>query len=291
MRNASRPALAVIALALAGTALSAQKSGPGPERRTQEPSSAPTPSPLRSLPASQDSPRALPPGAMRGEGGAHHGTRHIRVEPPPPPPGMARVDRPRTLFAPSSNLIVAPRPLPRCRLWPESSYWKTRDLFQEIRLMARRGFIPVTPGGDAAEFQGFSYFPAGWRAYAFVVPAKQKIHVRLHHGNEGWFRLAMVDRWGQLREGMLQNLIPTGNPEVSYTNPADLANTVYVIVDDPGWMGTRENPFTLTVDRTWNPKETTAPALPAVMGIWAQAKVEVKEDDPAGAGASKTPAP
>ncbi|WP_306601882.1 hypothetical protein [Geothrix sp. 21YS21S-2] len=288
MRTAARPALAVLALALAGSALLAQKSGPATERRTMEPRSMPSPPPAPAPPASQDT-RTFTPGAQRGEGGAHRGS-HPGVQ-HTVPRGMVRVDRPRTLPPPSSSQVLIPRATPRVRLWPETSYWQTRDIMGEIQHMARRGFIPVTAGGEAEEIVGSSYFPAGWRAYAFVVPGKQKLHVRLHHSNEGWFRLAMVDRWGQLREGMLQNLIPTGNPEVSYTNPVDLANTVYVIVDDPGWMATKENPFTLKVDRSWDPKATPAPALPAVMGIWAQAKLEVKEPTPADTEAAKAPAP
>jgi len=287
MRTAARPALAVLALALAGTGLHAQKSGPATERRTVEPRSMPTPPPAP--PAARETPQTFAPGAARGEGGAHRGP-HTGAQ-HPVPRGMVQVDRPRTMVPPSSAQILIPRATPRVQLWPETSYWQSRDLMGEIRHMARKGFIPVTPGGDAAEIVGSSYFPAGWRSYAFVVPGKQKLHVRLRHTNEGWFRLAMVDRWGQMREGMLQNLIPTGNPEVTYTNPADLANTVYVIVDDPGWMSTKANPFTLKVDRSWDPKTTKEPALPAVLGIWAQAKLEVKEPAPANTEAAKAPAP
>ena len=292
MRTAARPALAVLALALAGTGLLAQKSGPVTERRTMEPRSMPSPAPA----PSRETPRTTTPGAARGEGGTQRGDGGAHRGPHagpqhPTPRGMVQVERPRNVIPPSSAQVLVPRATPRVQLWPETSYWQSRDLMGEIRHMARRGFIPVTPAGDAEEIVGSSYFPAGWRSYAFVVPGKQKLHVRLRHTNEGWFRLAMVDRWGQLRQGMLQNLIPTGNPEVTYTNPADLANTVYVIVDDPGWMSTKENPFTLKVDRSWDPKTTKAPALPAVMGIWAQAKLEVKEPAPANTEAAKAPAP
>jgi hypothetical protein len=143
-----------------------------------------------------------------------------------------------------------------------------------MQMMARRGFIPVTAVGEAEEFTGYCWYPAGWRAYAFVVPAKEKLHVRLYHTNTGWFRLAMFDKWGQLREGMLQNLIPTGNPEVSFNNPRDEAMAVYVLVDDPGWMSSKGNPFTLKVDRSWDPGKTKTPELPTVMGIWAKTKAE-----------------
>ncbi|NTV74398.1 MAG: hypothetical protein HGA66_09350 [Holophaga sp.] len=286
MRTAARPTRAVLALALAGTALFAQKSGPATERRTMEPHSMPSPPPA---PPPSQTTRTYTPRAARPEGGAHRESRPGAQH--PTPRGFVQVDRPRTMVPPASAQVLVPRATPRVRLWPETSYWQTRDLMAEIQHMARRGFIPVTPGGDAEEIVGSSYFPAGWRSYAFVVPGKQKLHVRLRHTNEGWFRLAMVDRWGQMREGMLQNLIPTGNPEVTYANPVDLANTVYVIVDDPGWMSTKENPFTLKVDRSWDPKTLKEPALPAVLGIWAQARLEVKEPAPADTEAAKVPAP
>lgn len=284
MRIESRPALALLALTLTATALFAQRSGPGPERRTMEPRPM-NPPPSSASPRPTDATRPFTPGTSR-EGGA----RDVQRSRPSLPPGMASVDRPRSMRLPTSNRILFPPAMPRCRFWPDSDYWGTRDIFKEIQHMARRGFIPVTPAGDAGEIVGESYFPAGWRAYAFVVPAKEKLHVRLHHTNEGWFRLAMVDRWGQLRPGMLQNLIPTGNPEVSYTNPVDQANIVYVIVDDPGWMATKSNPFTINVDRSWDPLKATTPQLPPVLGIWAQAKVEVKEPPAEPVPPKETPA-
>ncbi len=306
MRSAALPALALLTLALAGTAVYAQKSGPGAERRSVEPRSTPSqpPAAARDTPrytprdtprdTHRDTPRDTTPGAARGEGGSrrHKGPVHLEGpdEPHRIPRGMVHENRPRNLTPPSSSEVLVPPATPKVQLWPEYSDWKTRDIFAEIRYMARRGYIPVTFGGDAAEIVGSSYLPAGWRAYAFVVPGKEKLHVRLHHTNEGWFRLAMVDRWGQMRVGMLQNLIGTGNPEVSYSNPVDLANTVYVLVDDPGWMGTKDNPFTLKVDRSWDPAATKAPALPAVMGIWAQAKLEAKDAAPAQGETPKAPA-
>jgi len=137
--------------------------------------------------------------------------------------------------------------------------------------MARRGFIRVIPvDGEVTELTGYAEFPAGWIAYGFVVAPKGKLHVRLHHSNEGWFRLAMMNKWGQLEEGMLQNLIPTGNPEVTFNNPTDQVKAVYVLVDDPGLMSTKENPFTLKIERSWDPKEKL-PGATVVQGIWAKA--------------------
>jgi hypothetical protein len=197
--------------------------------------------------------------------------------------GLARGGRPAFMPPPISNSILVPRATERCLYWPQSSYWKNRDIFLEVQAMARRGFIPVTPAGNAPELTGVAWFPAGWAGYGFVVPGRQTLHVRLHHPNEGWFRLAMVDKWGMMTKGMLQNRIPTGNPEVSFINYGDNATAVYVIVDDPGWMSSKDNPFVLSVDRTWDPARIEVPALPTVLGIWAQAKAEVKSPVPSSA--------
>jgi len=179
----------------------------------------------------------------------------------------------------ASNAIITPRPLQRCMVMPTPDVWKQRDIMAEIQSMARRGFIAVHPvGEDAKEFTGVSDFPAGWTAYGFRVPPGESIHVRLTHSNEGWFRLAMVNKWGSLEQGMLQNLIPTGNPEVKYTNPAKETRSVYVIVDDPGWMSSKTNPFTMKVDRSWDPAKKKADDAPIVTGIWAQKKEEAKPD-------------
>jgi len=222
------------------------------------------------VPPAQQGPRTASPGrpaqagpAATSRQGSSQGAR-----------GFAVTLRPAGMPPPQTNRAYLPRGTVQRTLLPDAAYWQSRDLLQEIQWMSRRGFIPVTAAGDAAVLTGASYFPAGWIAYGFVVPAKEKLHVRLHHPNEGWFRLVMVDRWGQLREGMLQNLIPTGNPEVSYTNPREAPNTVYVIVDDPGWMSSKGNPFTLNVDRSWDPAKAAAPALPPVHGVFAQVKAE-----------------
>lgn len=170
----------------------------------------------------------------------------------------------------ANTVVVRPRYIPRCTSQPTTRFWQHRDLFAEIQWMARRGVIPVTPvTDDITDLNGVSVFPAGWRAYGFLVPVGGKLHVRLHHGNEGWFRLAMVNKWGTLGAGMLQNLIPTGNPEVRYANPSKEAQAVYVIVDDPGWMSSAAYPFNLEVQRNWEPGAVDPKEVRMVEGIWA----------------------
>ena len=227
--------------------------------------------------------------------------RPVVVQPSTPRPGADRPVRtpsfaPRTdpsrpmptrgadtPIVPRTRDIQIPRPLPRCTVRPDRAFWRHRDILEEIQFMARQGVIRVKPvQDDQNEVLGSSDFPAGWIAYGFRVPPGAKLHVRLHHTNEGWFRLMMVNKWGRLEEGMLQNLIPTGNPEVKYTNPTKEARNVYVIVDDPGWMSTEANPFKLVVTRSWDPAKVPMDQ-PLVQGIWAE-----KKEDPA---APKTEVP
>ncbi len=72
---------------------------------------------------------------------------------------------------------------------------------------------------------------AGWKAYRVEVPAKGSVHVRLHGNHEAWFQVRAVNRWGVLEKGMLQNVIPTGNPEARYLNPKNETMSVYFVVD------------------------------------------------------------
>jgi hypothetical protein len=180
-------------------------------------------------------------------------------------------DRPHIPIAaelPPYKIVDPPRHARRTVL-PDRKCWRSRDIFGEIQWMSRRGFIRVIPVPDeVTELKGFVDSPSGWIAYGFPVPPRGKLHVRLYHPNESWFRLLMMNRWGGLEAGMLQNLIPTGNPEVTYTNPTDGFKAVYVLVDDPGLMSREGNPFTLKIDRSWDPKENR-PAATVLQGIWA----------------------
>ncbi len=194
-----------------------------------------------------------------------------------PPSVRGPVNRAEVPIRPATSAVLIPWSMPRCTARPTPEVWRHRDIMTEIQSMARRGFIAVHPiGEDVSEFTGISYFPAGWISYGFRVPPGESIHVRLHHSNEGWFRLAMVNKWGSLEQGMLQNLIPTGNPEVKYSNPTKEVRSVYVIVDDPGWMSSKDNPFKVNVTRSWDPTQKKVDDAPIVTGIWAQKQEEAK---------------
>ncbi len=85
---------------------------------------------------------------------------------------------------------------------------------------------------------------AGWKAYRVDVPGRAKVHLRLHSNHEAWFIVRTVNKFGTLEEGMLRNLIPTGNPEATYTNPKDQPNTIFFVVDTTE-MDVNSEPYTL----------------------------------------------
>ena len=258
----SAAALALLALALP---LCAQNHGPAQTRTVEQaPPAASSPAASSSSGSSFRSSGpsdSMSMGRQGGQGGQGH-QRHTTTS-----------DRPRNLPPPTSQQILKPQATPRAENMPETRTWRNRDLFAEIRAMARRGFIAVTQIPETVTtLEDYCWFPSGWRAYGFAVPPKENLKVRLHHPNEGWFRLAMVNKWGQMGAGMLQNLIPTGNPEVTFNNLTDGPQAVYVLVDDPGWMSSKEKPYTLDIKRSWDPAVKAVPPVPAVLGIWAQPK-------------------
>lgn len=177
---------------------------------------------------------------------------------------------------------VAPPPTPRCDVHPGhprwEKFWRKRDLLDLIQAQSRRGLIPVVATDpEATEIVDWTWWPAGWRAYSFLVAPEGELHVRLHHPKEGWFRLQMMNKWGSLEAGMLRNLIPTGNPEVFYKNPRKEWRMVYVLVDDPAWWSDKSSPYTLKITRSWDPRQRPAKDLPQVVGIWAAAPREALE--------------
>jgi len=119
----------------------------------------------------------------------------------------------------------------------------------EIRRSARNtGYVPavVLPEGDLA-IDHKVVQPAGWQAYQVDVAPGERLHARLKGIHEAWFLVRCVNRQGQVEEGMLQNLIATGNPEASYKNPGKTMKTVYLVVDTSELQA--DEHYTLTVRR------------------------------------------
>ncbi len=156
-----------------------------------------------------------------------------------------------------------------CLFPPNAFFWGHRDIMAEIQFMSREGFVPCTRvADDATEVTDYSDFPQGWKGYAFVVPAKGSLKVSLNHVNRGWFRLVMMNKWGDIQEGMLQNLIYKGVPEVSFNNPRNEPQAVYVVADDPGWMSSKAYPYQLKVERSWDPGTVDLKDVKVAAGVW-----------------------
>lgn len=169
---------------------------------------------------------------------------------------------------PGTRLVVPPAWLRRTHV-PDAGYWGHRDLMAEIQWLARRGWIPVTPLGDGVEaLTDFSQQPAGWRAYGLVVPAGGTVQVEVQHEKLGWFRLMLVNKWGQPGAGMMRAAMAPQPVLVAYKNPGTEATAIYVIVDDPGWWSDAKSPYTLLVRRDWNPAEVDLSAVKIAAGLW-----------------------
>ncbi len=127
-----------------------------------------------------------------------------------------------------------------------------------LRRSARgTGYVPCAelPGGEVTVEHRVTQ-PAGWQAYRVQVAPLETVKARLRGDHEAWFKVKVVDKWGNLAEGMLQNRIPTGNPQASYINARNEARTVFFVVDTTN-LDVGAEPYQLTFTR-----EVTAAAKP-----------------------------
>lgn len=202
------------------------------------------------------------PGPSRGEGSSDRrlGENQRSMSP------MLRVSR--VDLYPGTRIIVPPA-WPRCMVLPTFAYWRHRDLMTEIQGLSRRGFLPVTPMGDSVDtLTDYVQVPAGWRAYGISVPAGGTVQVEVQHDKLGWFRLMLVDRWGQPGPGMMQAAMTPQPVLVTYRNPGKEATAIYVIVDDPAWWSNAKDPYTLRLRRDWDPAKTDLSQVKMVAGLW-----------------------
>ena len=108
-----------------------------------------------------------------------------------------------------------------------------RGITGQIRLGARKGpSIPALqlPAGSVRVKDKIPDI-SGWRAYAVEVPGGGTIKVHVVEGRKAWFRVLGVNAWGRDEPGLLQNRIPTGEPQATYKNPGQETRTIYFIVD------------------------------------------------------------
>ena len=147
------------------------------------------------------------------------------------------------------KLPGVPGPLTPCYPDPAQGLGP-RDLDWAIRERARHGVnIPAVALPDAScQVSDRMDSVAGWKAYRVDVPPRAGFKARLHGTHEGWFVVKVLDSWGRLGPGMLQNRIPTGNPEASYRNPKARPSTVFIVVDT-SVLDAQGEPYTLDVTR------------------------------------------
>ncbi|OQA37838.1 MAG: hypothetical protein BWY56_00591 [Acidobacteria bacterium ADurb.Bin340] len=99
-----------------------------------------------------------------------------------------------------------------------------------------------------AEIQDQAVATAGWKAYRVEVGPRERLHARLRALHEAWFVVKVVNRWGQLEEGMLRSTLATGNPETTYENPKDQPATIFLVVDTTE-TGADQEPYRLQINR------------------------------------------
>lgn len=189
----------------------------------------------------------------------------------PPRPGGHKIEK--IGYFKSTRLshrpILYPPAFPRCTVIPDVAYWGRRDLMAEIQWLSRAGFLPVTPVDAKAEtVVDHTWAPSGWKAYGFAVPPGGRLQVEVQHTKLGWFRLMAVDRWGKPGPGMLQAAIAHQPIMVTVSNPGKKADAVYIIVDDPAWWSSKEDPYTLVIRRDWDPAAVDLSSVTMVAGLW-----------------------
>jgi hypothetical protein len=196
-------------------------------------------------------------------------TRPVRTAPPQRNPGSPAPARAASVYLYPGTRTVVPPGWVRCATLPNAAYWRQRDILGEIQWLSRSGFIPVSAIGNQVEtLSDYAQWPAGWRAYGVSVPAGGTLQVEVQHPNQGWFRLLMVDKWGQPGPGMLQAAAALQPVLVTYKNPGKEATAIYVIVDDPAWWSDAKDPYTLVIRRDWDPAMTDLSQVKMVSGLW-----------------------
>lgn len=192
-----------------------------------------------------------------------------RTPRPLPPHRVGTAANVSTVALYPGTRVVVPPPFDRCTAMPGPGYWRRRDIMAEIKWLSRSGFIPVTAVGDGVDvLTDYAQKPAGWRAYGIAVPAGGTLQVEVQHGKVGWFRLMLVNKWGEPGPGMLQAAIAHQPILVTYKNPGSQATAVYVIVDDPAWWSDEKDPYTLLLRRDWDPAKTDLSQVKMVEGLW-----------------------
>lgn len=258
------------ALGLAAGCISPQLRGAMPQGHTQRPDTAPAPSGGR--PVFQGDRGIVPGAGSRIQEPSARGDIGLG-RPHPGPVGPTSREKPlpepRTQRLPETAPVVTfHRTYHPCTEQPNDVFWRRRYRgIQEFLLMeSRTAFIPAVafPAGTD-QVQGTSIAGVGWRAYGFFVPPGGKARILLEHPNKAWFNLYLVNKWGLGVQGARQVL---GRRELRVENVTKEVQAVYVVVDDPGLMATEGKPYTLKLERSYDPASVEAGDLKIAQGIW-----------------------
>ena len=257
MTSASLQFRTLAALALTSLLCGASPQQDRERRATPQPRA---PMPMRSM-DEQRTATPMPVGPRGNRlGGGDDGALGRR---PTPMPGGGRV----TTYA--GTRIIVPPAWERCTILPTPAYWQGRDLMAQIQWLSRKGYLPVTPVGVGVDaLADYTQRPAGWRAYGIAVPAGGRLQVEVKHPKIAWFRLMLVNKWGEPGAGMLRAAMAHQPVMVTYTNPGKEATAVYVIVDDPAWWSDKDDPYTLAIRRDWDPLKVDLSQVKMVSGLW-----------------------
>lgn len=166
-------------------------------------------------------------------------------------PLIAQVPVPELPVVKGQELTQVPGPhRPEARLLAPDVPMGSTPLEAQGRSAARRSAslpclaVPRWP----VEIHDQTMAMAGWKAYRVEVGPREKLHARLRALHEAWFQVKVVNRWGQLEEGMLRSTLASGNPEVTYVNPKDQTATIFLVVDTTE-TGADQEPFRLQITR------------------------------------------
>jgi len=269
MITAHRSLLQGIVLLATGGSLLAQ----GPPRGSSQGVVSHAPAATANPPAAYTATAGVAIGGGNVVGSSHTG--HVGTSRPTAPNGAPIRLMSSNIGTLQNRIIGAPIVLPPAldrwapNVLPTVEMWRQRDILGQIIAIARHGPIPIKPIQDETEIYDYAWIPAGWRGYGMVVPGHGEVRISLDHTKRGWFRLSMCNKWGQLEQGMLQNIMHVFEPVVTYKNPTDKARAIYIVADDPAWWSGKDWPYKLTVQRNWDPKLGAPEKLRLVDGIWA----------------------
>ncbi len=137
-----------------------------------------------------------------------------------------------------TKLIRVPGPLVDHRVDP--SRWPGRSNGLDFRRIARQSSaIPaVSAPIEESIIEDKIQDQAGWKAYRFDIPPRSSYEFSIKADRISWFSLRVINKWGQIEVGMLQNIIQRGYPYASYINDTNKTKTIFVVLDT-----TEENLF------------------------------------------------